>query len=397
MRYKLPSLLTLILSLYVLSFTCHAVTEPALEIRKINPPKLEAKYIKKRILCYRPMRRGSPAMFLEKRDNKVLVHNYGHGGCGLTLAPGAAKYVVGLLDKELGPASKDKPIVVLGGGVIGLFTALELVDKGYSHITVMAADFDHLTSHNAGGLLAPASMDNDPIIQTLIDQIGVDAYNYYKQVAIGQNQLLKKGATIMTTYFGTRETSTLEPYVRAKVMQPAKDVVLDFQNGTKRKMIAYDDGIFMDTDELMAALKNALNNEVVFKKRIIHHLSEIDEKIIINCSGMGAKDLMNDLHMVQVQGHLMLLKNQNSKDINYMLSVYVDGGLTSSGTTVKRKCSLFPKKEIDAPMNDVGVIGGTFIEGADDSTPNLEQFAIELANAQEFFGVKKNDPSFAYN
>lgn len=35
-------------------------------------------------------------------------------------------------------------------------------------------------------------------------------------------------------------------------MKPAKDVTVDFDNGTTRKMIVYDDGIFMDTDILMA-------------------------------------------------------------------------------------------------------------------------------------------------
>jgi hypothetical protein len=31
-------------------------------------------------------------------------------------------------------------------------------------------------------------------------------------------------------------------------MQPAKDVMLDFGNGTQRRMVSYDDGIFIGTD-----------------------------------------------------------------------------------------------------------------------------------------------------
>ena len=36
-------------------------------------------------------------------------------------------------------------------------------------------------------------------------------------------------------------------------MQPAKDVLLDFGTGVQRSMVAYDDGIFMDTGVFDAA------------------------------------------------------------------------------------------------------------------------------------------------
>lgn len=94
----------------------------------------------------------------------MIAHNYGHGGSGWTLAPGVAKYVVGMLDERLKKEklSKDTPIVVVGAGCIGLFSALELFDQGYTNITVLAENFEGLTSNKAGGLLAPVSMDTSP-------------------------------------------------------------------------------------------------------------------------------------------------------------------------------------------------------------------------------------------
>ena len=72
-------------------------------------------------------------------------------------------------------------------------------------------------------------------------------------MARGTHQDFKLGAIVVPSYFENREESGLEPYV-GKVMQPAKDVILDFGTGTTRKMVAYDDGIFIDTAVMMINL-----------------------------------------------------------------------------------------------------------------------------------------------
>lgn len=360
------------------------------EVRKINPPKLDKPYLGKRITCHRPMRQGTPRMEVELINDKIIGHNYGHGGSGWTLGPGAAKYVVGLVEDQMKKSnlSKDTPVAVVGAGALGLFSALELLDNGYKNVTIVASAFEDLTSHNAGGLLAPVSMDNDPELQKLIDKIGIDAYKYFKKIAEGKNTLIPTGAVIVPTYFENREDSGLEPYV-GKVMSPAKDVILDFQNGTTRKMVAYDDGIFMDTGSLMTSLKNALNNRVTYKKQKVEDLASLPQKVIFNCTGNGAKNLVNDEKMVSVQGHLVMLKDQQPVDLQHMILVYFGKAKTKAGFDVKRSFYIFPKKLPGSAKQDIGVIGGTFIEGADASTPHPEEFEIMLNGAREFYGLAK--------
>jgi hypothetical protein len=96
------------------------------EVRPVNPPQLSAKHIGRRILCHRPMRRGTPNMTVEKRGEQVIAHDYGHGGSGLTLAPGSASYVNDLLinSEYAKDLTKDTPITIIGGGVLGLSTSL---------------------------------------------------------------------------------------------------------------------------------------------------------------------------------------------------------------------------------------------------------------------------------
>jgi len=47
----------------------------------------------------RPLRRGGPRVALERRVAGPVVHDYGHGGCGISLALGCARDVVALVER----------------------------------------------------------------------------------------------------------------------------------------------------------------------------------------------------------------------------------------------------------------------------------------------------------
>ena len=363
-------------------------TSTARTVRKITPPRLDTAYLGEEILCYRPMRRGAPNMSVETVGSQIIAHNYGHGGSGWTLAPGTAKYVVDLVEDTEGGAivSKGEPVTVVGAGVIGLFTAYELVQRGYSNITVTAERFEKITSDNAGGLLAPVSMDNAPEIQAIIDQIGIDAYRFFAAVAQGEQPDFAGGAKIVPSYFETREESGLEPYV-GQVMQPAKDVVVDFGNGTTRDMVVYDDGILIDTALMMEELHAYLESRVTFVEQKVLNFADLPNNLVFDCAGLGSGVLNGDAEVVSVQGHLIMLKDQVPADMEYMILVYFDEGLTEANQKVKRSLYVFPKSLPGAGPNDIGVVGGTFVEGGTPETPNLSEYATMLQGAKDYYGI----------
>ena len=363
----------------------------SIEVRKIIPPAFKAVNLGEKILCYRPMKHGMPNLSVEQLGNQVVAHNYGHGGSGWTLGPGSAKYVNSLLiDSPLGKelSNKATPIAIIGAGLVGLFTAYDLVKRGYNNITIYAEKLDSLASHYAGGLLAPVSMDNDHEMQSIIDQIGIDAYRFYDEVARDKNSDFKQGARLVPSYFNSREDSGLEAYV-GKVMHPAKEVMLDFGNGTTRKMVVYDDGIFMNTALLMAELHVFINeHNIKLIQGRIDSFEQLKEKFIFNCSGLGATALANDTTLVPVQGHLIMLKNQVPENMNYMILVYFGEGKTEAGQKVKRSFYIFPKHLPDSAPQDIGVIGGTFIEGGSPDKPNLKEYDSIINEANAFFGIQ---------
>ena len=361
-----------------------------IEIRRISPPNIGDAYLGEKILCYRPMKHGSPNLSVSQKGGKILAHNYGHGGSGWTLGPGSAKYVNSLvINSDYGAelADKSTPIAVVGAGLIGLFTAYDLIKRGYSNIVIYAEQLKTLASHYAGGLLAPVSMDNDHAMQAIIDEIGIEAYRFYDGIANNQNKDFKKGARKVPSYFSSRDDSGLEPYV-GKVMGPAKDVILDFGNGTTRAMVVYDDGVFMNTALLMEELHVFMKHhhiEIIQQK--IQSFSELKQKFIFNCSGLGSRELANDPTLVPVQGHLIMLKNQIPENMNYMILVYFGEGKTEMDQKVERSFYLFPKHLPDSLPQDIGVMGGTFIEGGSPDKPNLKEFDTIVRGAKEYFGL----------
>lgn len=101
-------------------------------------PRLESSSL---IACYaqqRPFRQGGNRLEREDVRGKTVVHNYGHGGAGISLAPGCAIAAVSLAGEHLAkqPAAS---VAVLGSGIMGLFNCHELLKRHPSlKVTVYA-------------------------------------------------------------------------------------------------------------------------------------------------------------------------------------------------------------------------------------------------------------------
>lgn len=365
-----------------------------IEIRKITPPNLERNNLGKRITCYRPVRKNGALMnVINGPDNKIVANNYGHGGSGWTLAPGACKYVTSILQDKLNKnkIKKKEPILVIGGGILGLFHAFELLQRNYTDITIVAESFKNLASHNAGGLLGPLDLYTPPDMEEIMEKIKIDSALFYKNIALNKNLDFNEGAKIMPFYIHTNEHSSMEQYVKHNIMQPPKKVLVDFQNGTQYQMCVYDDAIFIEVDKMMRMLMKKLKEKgVKFKQQTVYSISDLQEKVIVNCIGNGTIELLDDANMVPTQGHLILLENQNPSNINYMLFSPVSPSetITDAGFSIERNFYIFPKSKENSDIESIGVIGGTYISGATANTPHEQEFEIIYQNARNFYGLK---------
>ena len=68
-------------------------------------------------VCTRPFRPAGPRQDVERVGDKVVVHNYGHGGSGWSLSWGSADVVV---RKVLADGSAQREVAVIGAGALDL-------------------------------------------------------------------------------------------------------------------------------------------------------------------------------------------------------------------------------------------------------------------------------------
>src|ERR1700751_498025 len=78
-------------------------------------------------VCLRPFRAAGPRTDVEHVANKVVVHNFGHGGSGWWLSWGAADVAV----KKAGEAATgSRDVAVIGCGALGLTAAITAQRRG---------------------------------------------------------------------------------------------------------------------------------------------------------------------------------------------------------------------------------------------------------------------------
>jgi hypothetical protein len=98
----------------------------------------------------RPYRNSSYRLDAETISGKFIVHNYGHGGAGITLSWGCAAKVRDIVQQHL-VTSRDTKAAVLGAGVMGMTAATLLRGLGLTVKIYSDRKPNETTSYKAGG------------------------------------------------------------------------------------------------------------------------------------------------------------------------------------------------------------------------------------------------------
>ena len=105
-------------------------------------------------VCLRPFRAAGPRMDVERVGDKLVVHNYGHGGSGWSLSWGAAQVATA---SALTALDGNRELAVIGCGALGLTAAITAQRAGLK-VTIYAKERAPYTrSSRATGSWTPDS------------------------------------------------------------------------------------------------------------------------------------------------------------------------------------------------------------------------------------------------
>src|SRR5262245_33195643 len=267
----------------------------------------------------RPYRLSGFNLRPERMGEKLLIHNYGHGGCGITLCWGTAKLAV---DIALGQSRRKA--AVLGCGVVGLATARLLQDHGFE-VTIYTRDLPpNTTSNIAGGLWGPFTIaDEDRRTSAFDDQLAQSARfaHRYFQNMVGE----RYGIRWLPLYFLNSEpvfeapwpwTLTPELY---RIATLAKGEHPFSHNGVVQVyLMLIEPAIYLPA--VLADFRIAGGQVIIRDFQNLPAVLQLKEPLVVNCTGLGAKALFGDEELIPVKGQLSFLVPQ--PELNYM---YITG------------------------------------------------------------------------
>lgn len=263
----------------------------------------------------RPYRPSGFVVRAERFDHKTVIHNYGHGGAGVTLSWGTASLAVA--EAVQTGASH---YAVLGCGAVGLATARLLQREGFS-VTIYARDLPPETTSNiAGALWFPTSVyEADRVSAQFLDQFtrACRISQRFFQGLVGDHY----GVRWLDLYFLQRErVETVFP--GGPELYPGRrqhnDPETYFGYPYTQQLYA----MMIDPTVYLAALVRdfymAGGTIVVQTLTELADVLSLPAPVIINCTGLGAASLFKDKGMIPVKGQLGILLPQAGIDYGYV-------------------------------------------------------------------------------
>lgn len=324
----------------------------------LAPVDVDPRRLIRTVAGLRPYRKPGFVVRREPLGTRQLVHNYGHGGGGITLSWGSSKLAV-----ERGLPGHAGPVAVIGSGVMGLSTARLVQEAGFPVTIYTAALPPDTTSNVAGGQFHPFSVFEkaDATPEFMADFTRALDYGWRRfQIMVGEDY----GIRWLPTYVerGTPEHQLLAtfPPVNRQLRPAEHPFPLD-------RVLRYDT-MYVETGRYLRQMLRdfhiAGGKVEVRRFATPAELAALPEALLFNCTGLGSRDLFGDADLHPARGQLAILEPQ--PEVRYAFT-------GSSGY-------MFPRP-------DGIVLGGTFEVDQWDPTPQPADIAAILNSHREFFSA----------
>ncbi len=354
----------------------------------------------------RPHRRSGFVVKADKLDDKTLVHNYGHGGAGMSLSWGTADLAAALaLEQE------SRRAAVIGSGVAGLTTGRQLQQRGFDVTIYAMALPPNTTSNMSWASFTPTS----GLVEVGGRTLEWDAqFRRAVEIAYRRLQLLvgpKYGVSWVNSYSmmnelpaaGTAQGAArlLPPAARTGrvILQPGEHP-FPSRYASSRPSLRIEPSIYLDA---------LMEDFVLFGGRIVirkfdtpRDMAALEEAVVVNCTGLGSKALFDDQELVPVKGQLTVMVPQS--EVNYSTIGGLPGGgggnlhmlsrsdgIILGGTNERGEWSLEPNEDerrrvVDGHMELFNAMGSSAVGGWSPTTRS-SFVPTAVPPVETFFGL----------
>ena len=341
-----------------LSRVSGGVWEPS-RARAFAPVNVDPSREIRTVVGLRPFRPSGFRVGVERFDHKLVVHNYGHGGGGVTLSWGTA-----LLAAEMAAGADTRRCAVIGCGAVGLATARIMQRRGWK-VTIHARDLPPDTTSNiAGGQWSPSMVSDAGMTCAAYDEQFQQAArrgHQYFQHMVGNRYAVRwienyvAGSQVPLTDRG----GLADLYPDIRVLRPDEHP-FGAPYAYRYTTMLVEMPVYLDA--LQRDFHLAGGRIVVRSFHMPSELQQLPEQVIFNCAGLGARELFGDSELIPVKGQLTVLLPQPQVD-------YI---------AIKDDLYMFPR-------SDGILLGGTHERGVETLGPNLEAKARILSGHGELF------------
>jgi len=349
-----------------------AGVSPAPDLIKLSRVEVRPELEIRTVVGLRPFRPSGFVVRSEKLGDKLIVHNYGHGGGGVSLSWGTGELATRIV-RDAQPQAGTQRVAVLGSGAVGLATARLLQERGYE-VTIYAKDLPPNTTSNIAGaqwypfLISDSDRRTPEFLRQLVEAARIAHRRF--QLMVGD----RYGVRWMPNYYAQSEP--FDPNGRFGAGNPLREFLVDLTaikgaaNPFPSPFVERAQQMMIEPSVYLPAVMDdfhiAGGRIVVQEFHSTAEIASLPESAIVNCTGLGARSLFADQELTPVKGQLTVLLPQPQVNYAALFGDYY----------------MFPRR-------DGILLGGTHEHDVWTLDPNLEAKQRIISEHQKFFSGMK--------
>ena len=290
-------------------------------------PRVSADRIVRVIVGHRPYRPSGFVVRRDEFDDKHVIHNYGHGGGGISLSWGSSALAV--REAAVLPVGN---AAVMGSGIMGLTTARLLQEAGWN-VTIYTRDPSrHSVSNVGAGQWAPTGVFEEGVASKAFEaqyQFAARIAHHAYQNHVGAGY----GVSFIENYYlGNAERNSYYLREMPELFSSVRELEPD-EHPFPVPYVKQTVTMLIQPAQFLRRIKNDFfiaGGKIVAKNfEALTDVLSLDESAIFNCTGLGAKALFDDEELQPAKGQLVFLPPDpavdyltvgGGSDVTYMFS-----------------------------------------------------------------------------